>query len=272
MKNRRFLVFLLCLAQVVSAQAYGPEYDENGRLSFLKADLNRDGNINIVDIGLVASAWLDEHCDLSNPCEGADIFPHGGDGIIDFRDFAVTAGDYGRCTDPTNPDCIHVPLTLFEPPSGTAVSFSGSHNGGPSSLPPVGNVDASFDPVVNTPYPGYGGYATGLAGGGELITDVFLGEVNPNPEIEGIPFGTSGEPGGGGSSGDMRNFEMAGNLVLASEPGKAGAISRSYSAGRVAQLIPSPAPLGGFWRRVLWHLWQPGGKAACAIFAGRWRR
>jgi RHS repeat-associated protein len=117
MKNRLFLTFLLCLALAVSAQAYSPEYDQNGRLNFLKADLNRDGYFNIVDFGLVASAWLDERCGLSNSCEGADIFPEGGDGAIDFRDLSLSAAPYGLCTDPTNPDCIHVPLTLFEPPT-----------------------------------------------------------------------------------------------------------------------------------------------------------
>ena len=124
MRNKGILSLVLCLAQVVSAQAYSPEYDENGRLSILKADLNRDGYFNILDIGLVASAWLDERCGLSNPCSGADVYPPGGDSVIDLRDFAVTAEDYGQCTDPTNPDCLHLLLTLFEPPSeGTSIDF-----------------------------------------------------------------------------------------------------------------------------------------------------
>jgi len=117
MKNKRFLIFFLCLAVAGYAQAYSPEYDENGRLSFLKADLNRDGYFNIVDIGLFASAWLEQDCGLNNPCEGADIFPEDGDGMIDFRDFSIQAEPHGLCTDPENPACIHVPLTLFEPPS-----------------------------------------------------------------------------------------------------------------------------------------------------------
>lgn len=79
MKNKGNLAFLLCLALAAYTQAYSAEYDQNGRLSVLKADLNRDGYFNIVDISLAASAWLEQDCDLSNPCEGADVFPEGGD-------------------------------------------------------------------------------------------------------------------------------------------------------------------------------------------------
>ncbi|MHC4463999.1 MAG: RHS repeat domain-containing protein, partial [Planctomycetota bacterium] len=159
MKNRRFLTFLLSLALAVTARGYSPEYDQNGRLSFLKADLNRDGYFNIVDIGLVASAWLDEFCGLSNPCEGADIFPHGGDGIVDFRDFSSQAETHGLCIVPEHPNCIHVPLTLFEPPSVQ------------TWLPP------QYSGFESVPFPEYGingrSFGTPRPGGGGNSGDIF---------------------------------------------------------------------------------------------------
>ena len=119
MINKAIVTLLLCLALAPHAQAINPEYDENGELTLLRADRNRDGYINIVDIGHLASAWLEQDCGLSNSCQGADIFPEGGDGVVDFRDFAAHAEFYGLSVDPTNPDSIHVPLTLFEPPTNT---------------------------------------------------------------------------------------------------------------------------------------------------------
>lgn len=117
MKNKGILSLLICLVLAGYGQAYSPEYDENGELTLLRADRNRDGYINFTDIGLIASAWLEQDCGLANPCNNCDVYPPGGDGRIDAADFAVIAESYGLCVDPTNPDCLHVPLTLFEPPS-----------------------------------------------------------------------------------------------------------------------------------------------------------
>jgi YD repeat-containing protein len=130
MKKKAVFTLLLCSLLAAYTQAYSAEYDQNGRLTILKADLNRDGYFNIVDISLVASAWLQQDCGLDNPCNGADVFPDGGDGSVDLADFAAIAEVFGKCTDPTNPDCIHVPLTLYEPPSvGKVGSIPGSYIG-----------------------------------------------------------------------------------------------------------------------------------------------
>jgi RHS repeat-associated protein len=116
MKNKSFFTFLICLVLAAYTQAYTPEYDNNGQLTLLIGDLNRNGDISMTDIGLLASAWLEQDCGISNPCNGADVFSDGGDGNIDLKDFATMAGVFGECTDPTNPACTHVPLTLYEPP------------------------------------------------------------------------------------------------------------------------------------------------------------
>ncbi len=120
MKRKAILTSLLCLVLAAYAQAYTPEYDNNGQLTLLAADLNGNGDIGLADIGLLALAWLEQDCGLSNPCHGADIFPYGGDSEVELSDFAVVADMWGLCTDPTNPDCVHAPLSLYEPPtSGT---------------------------------------------------------------------------------------------------------------------------------------------------------
>ena len=115
MKNKLFFTFLLCLILATCAQAYTPEYDNNGQLTLLIADLSRNGDISMTDIGLLASAWLEQDCGLTNLCNEADIYPF--DGEVDFVDFAVIANVWGLCTDPKNPDCVHAPLTLYEPPT-----------------------------------------------------------------------------------------------------------------------------------------------------------
>lgn len=119
MENKSFFTFLLCLVLAAYAQAYTPEYDNNGQLTLLAADLNRNGDIGLADIGLVALAWLEQDCDLSNPCHGADIFPYGGDSDVDLGDFEKVSEMWGLCTDPTNPDCVHAPLSLYEPPTAS---------------------------------------------------------------------------------------------------------------------------------------------------------
>ncbi len=101
-------VLVLCLVLAVSAQA-DADYD-----------INRDGDIDIFDFYLLTYAWLEPDCGLINSCNGADIYPECGDGTVDFWDFAAVASVFGECTDPTNPDCAHLPLTLYEPPGGSS--------------------------------------------------------------------------------------------------------------------------------------------------------
>ncbi|KPL20887.1 MAG: hypothetical protein AMJ75_11005, partial [Phycisphaerae bacterium SM1_79] len=117
MKVRRFSAAAMCLVLSVCALAYSAEYDQNGQLSLLKGDLNRDGYINLIDLYIFCSAWLEQDCGLSNQCAGADIYPECGDGTIDFRDLDSLTGAYGSCTDPCDPCCTNVALTLYEPPS-----------------------------------------------------------------------------------------------------------------------------------------------------------
>ncbi|MCP4708214.1 MAG: hypothetical protein GY869_06290, partial [Planctomycetes bacterium] len=66
--------------------------------------------------------WLEQGCGLSNPCNGADVFPN--DGWVNFGDFSLFARFWGLCTDPTNPDCIHLPLSLYEPPNNAGHNIS----------------------------------------------------------------------------------------------------------------------------------------------------
>ncbi|NIP26471.1 MAG: hypothetical protein GWN67_07420, partial [Phycisphaerae bacterium] len=117
MKVRRFSVAAMCLVLFMCTFVYSAGYDQNGGLSLLKGDLNRDGFLDIADAILFASAWLEQDCSLSNPCEGADTYPECGDGTVDFRDFGGLAGAWGSCTDPCDPCCTPVPLTLYEPPT-----------------------------------------------------------------------------------------------------------------------------------------------------------
>ena len=76
----------------------------------LNADLNRDLFVTLPDLMLFASFWL-EGISLS------DIFPTCDDGSVDLFDYSWFAQQWQQCMDPTNPVCIHKPLTLKEPPS-----------------------------------------------------------------------------------------------------------------------------------------------------------
>jgi beta-glucanase (GH16 family) len=55
----------------------------------IRGDLNIDGTVNIVDIELMSSEWLSSG-------STADIEPVGGDGVVDFLDFAVLAANWGQ--------------------------------------------------------------------------------------------------------------------------------------------------------------------------------
>ncbi|NIP53108.1 MAG: hypothetical protein GWN67_13565, partial [Phycisphaerae bacterium] len=117
MKVRRFSLAAVCMVLSVCTQVYSVQIDPYGIIYSLKGDLNRDGVFDISDAILFASAWLEQDCSLSNPCEGADTYPECGDGTVDFRDFGGLAGAWGSCTDPCDPCCTHMPLTLYEPPT-----------------------------------------------------------------------------------------------------------------------------------------------------------
>jgi hypothetical protein len=51
--------------------------------------LNVDGTVDLSDVGIMAGEWL------SSPVL-ADIEPMGGDGVVNFWDFAVLAASWGQ--------------------------------------------------------------------------------------------------------------------------------------------------------------------------------
>lgn len=53
----------------------------------IRSDLNIDGLVDIVDVGIMAQEWL------GNPIQ-ADIEPLGGDGVVNFKDFAVLSANW----------------------------------------------------------------------------------------------------------------------------------------------------------------------------------
>jgi beta-glucanase (GH16 family) len=55
----------------------------------IRGDLDINGTVNILDIELMSSEWLSDG-------STADIEPVGGDGVVDFRDFAVLAVNWGQ--------------------------------------------------------------------------------------------------------------------------------------------------------------------------------
>jgi hypothetical protein len=64
-------------------------YDEVGnrtrRVSTLIADIAIDGTVNLEDYSMLASQWMDDNCDLTDNCQGADL---NHDNVIDVRDLA----------------------------------------------------------------------------------------------------------------------------------------------------------------------------------------
>jgi hypothetical protein len=54
-------------------------------------DINGDGSVNMVDTDILAEQWLQ-----APTLPSADIAPGGGDGAVDFWDFALVADNYGR--------------------------------------------------------------------------------------------------------------------------------------------------------------------------------
>ena len=105
MRKNVILVLVLCMVFTVTAQAYW--------------DVNGDGTTDFNVLRLLASAWLEPDCGLTNSCNGLDVYPECGDGTVDFRDFATIARVFRQCTDPANSYCNHMPLTLYEPPTAS---------------------------------------------------------------------------------------------------------------------------------------------------------
>ena len=63
------------------------------------ADIDNSGIIDIDDLGILASYWLEPDCSLNNDCDGADIY---NDNTINFLDFTLFA-EYWQCNTCSTP-------------------------------------------------------------------------------------------------------------------------------------------------------------------------
>ena len=63
------------------------------------ADIDNSGTVDITDLDILASYWLEPNCSLYNDCDGADIYD---DNTIDFLDFTILA-EYWSCDSCSTP-------------------------------------------------------------------------------------------------------------------------------------------------------------------------
>jgi len=101
-------------------------------LAGMLCDLDWDGNVDLADLWVLASYWLEQDCQMDDDCDGADT---DGDMDVDFLDFATCAGVYAPVDEtPPQPDpsrWLTPPRTLPELPGAilmravTAVDPSG---------------------------------------------------------------------------------------------------------------------------------------------------
>jgi hypothetical protein len=70
----------------------------------LVSDLTHDCYVDLDDLEIVSTYWLNTNCGLSNNCEGADFAPVDGD--VDFEDFSDFAVDWMLCNNPGDSGCI----------------------------------------------------------------------------------------------------------------------------------------------------------------------
>jgi glucuronoarabinoxylan endo-1,4-beta-xylanase len=70
----------------------------------LVSDLTGDCYVNLEDLNIVSTHWLDTDCGSSGNCGGADFEPVDGD--VDFEDFSDFAMDWMTCNDPGDSGCI----------------------------------------------------------------------------------------------------------------------------------------------------------------------
>jgi predicted outer membrane repeat protein len=101
-------------------------------LAAMMCDFDWDGNVDLADLWVLASYWLEQDCQMADDCDGADT---DGDTDVDFLDFATCAGVYAPVDEtPPQPDpsrWMTPPRTLPELPGAilmravTAVDPSG---------------------------------------------------------------------------------------------------------------------------------------------------
>jgi len=101
-------------------------------LAAMLCDFDWDGNVDLADLWVLASYWLEQDCQMDDDCDGADT---DGDMDVDFLDFATCAGVYAPVDEtPPQPNpsrWLTPPRTLPELPGAilmravTAVDPSG---------------------------------------------------------------------------------------------------------------------------------------------------
>jgi len=113
MKTNLFFATLLSLAMAGTILAQSGIPDECDEI-YIPPDLNHNNYVNVDDLVIFVSNWLEQDCGLTNSCDGADMNYY--DGKVDLPDYFVMSEFWGQCTDSTNPNCSHQQLTLYEPP------------------------------------------------------------------------------------------------------------------------------------------------------------
>ncbi len=69
-------------------------------IRMVSCDFDFDGDVDLADLGILSSYWLEDRCDLLGWCEGADL---DSDRDVDFRDYAIYAQAYAPPVDLTPP-------------------------------------------------------------------------------------------------------------------------------------------------------------------------
>lgn len=101
--------------------------EQNGECEFmsLPADLNHDCFVNLYDLEYLAWYWL-KGCNWPTSCNGADVAPRGGDGIVNLNDFTTFAAQY-YTTSPYPEDSL---TTLYEQAARYILDQMGTTNRG----------------------------------------------------------------------------------------------------------------------------------------------
>ncbi|MCP4707088.1 MAG: RHS repeat protein, partial [Planctomycetes bacterium] len=114
MKSLIYIFMAMSLLSILESNGYAIDYNQIGDLD-LRADLNGDGYVGLVDMALLCQGWLADDCAVNFWCY-SDIYPFYGDNSVDFFDYNLLANQWLLCIDPTNPSCLHKPLSFKEPP------------------------------------------------------------------------------------------------------------------------------------------------------------
>ena len=97
MKNKGILALFLLFALAGYTQAL-----EKCQPPYLETDLNEDCYVDFYDLAYVAEYWLGT-CVTPDDCKGADMYPAGGDGAVNFKDLAMLSSQWLSYTGPASP-------------------------------------------------------------------------------------------------------------------------------------------------------------------------